>query len=385
MLRTTLSYAGLGLVAVVMIAAGVFASRPEPSRAGALGGPVIIGGDDLTDHGSVDGGGNVIEGWLYIKNALASIEPNTSRGDGSIAALGSAAQLETESGAGAAITAAASELGLSVTFYDGDTAINQFFTDLGGSANPSIIWIAGDGAGNDLGSGPGDEAGALTANAADIASFVATGGGLMSHGSEFGWLTALLPGATAVSGGSSDDLYFTPEGTAALGSLTVSDINAGPWHNHFQGDFGGLDVLVRSTDVPDSLSGEDAAVILGGAQVTFEEQPPSEDEGDVDCTPGVPSLPCGNEGGGSGPEDYGSNPADSTPVAQPTTAPPAPVDPAPTSPTGGTAAGGAGPITAPDTGSGPGGGSDAMGMAVLAIAIATAGGGLVLAGRRVRS
>jgi hypothetical protein len=376
-----LTYTGISLVAVSMIAAGIFVSRPEPSRAGALGGPVIIGGDDLTSHGGIDGSGDVIEGWLYIKNALASIEPDTSRGDGSVAALGSAAAMDTCCDAGAGIGEAAAELGLSVTYYEGDTAINGFFADLGGAANPSIIWIAGDGAVNDLDS---LEAAALTANAADIASFVASGGGLMSHGSEFGWLTALLPGATAVFGGASGGLYFTPEGTAALGSLTVPDINAGPWHNHFEGDFGGLDVLVRSTSVQDSTT-QDAAVILGGAQVTFEEQPPvSEEEGGVDCTPGIPSLPCGNEGGGSGPEDYDSNPADSTPVAQPTTAPP-PVDPAPTSPTGGAGAGGAGPIIAPDTGSGPGDDSSSRGLALIVMAVAATGGGLVLAGRRVRS
>ena len=388
MIRAGILYLAGAAAAVALIAAGIGASGPERTRAGALGGPVIIGGDDLTDHGSIDGSGNVILGWLYIKNALASMQPNVGRGNGSIAALGSAADVETSSGAGAALTAATSELGISVTFYNGDTAINQFFTDLGGSANPSIIWIAGNGAGNDLADGPGDEAAALTANATAIANFVASGGGLMSHGSEFGWLTALLPGTVVVPSGSSDDLYFTAEGSAALGSLSESDINAGPWHNFFEGNFGGLDVLVRSNTVDDSTTA-DASVILGGAAVTFEEQPDAEEEeGGTDCTPGIPGLPCGDTSGGSGgATDYDSNEDSGTqpaPVA-PTASVPDPAQPAATVPTGDAGAGGGAPITAPDTGSGP---SDdatpwAMVIAMTAV-IGAAGGGLVLAGRRLR-
>jgi len=370
-----------------VVGLGLALSRTEPSRAGALGGPVIIGGDDLTDHGSVDGGGNVVEGWLYIRRALESIGPNVSRGDGSIAALGSAASAETNSGdAGAGIGAAAQEVGRSVTYYDGDAAMTQFFVDLaGGGANPSIIWIAGTGAGNDL---DGTEPAVLTTNAAAIASFVASGGGLMSHGTEFGWLTALLPGAVAVGGGSSGDLYFTPAGTTALGALTTGDINAGPWHNYFEGDFGGLDVLVRSSSVDDSTS-QDAAVILGGAQVTFEEQPTTvpEEEDTSDCLPGVPGLPCGDQAGGGDPGDFQPNatPVGSdTPVvpvptvAEPTTAPPAPATPAPSG-------GRAGIITAPDTGTGDGTTSaGAGGWLVVALGLALAGGTAVLAGRRMR-
>lgn len=32
------------------------------------GGPVVLGGDDLTDHGGTDGG--VYNGWLYMASAL---------------------------------------------------------------------------------------------------------------------------------------------------------------------------------------------------------------------------------------------------------------------------------------------------------------------------
>jgi hypothetical protein len=353
-------------------------STAPPSEAGALGGPVIIGGDDLTDHGQVDGGGNVEEGWLYIKRALESIEPNTSRGDGSIAALGSAADVETNSGAGAAITAAAQEVGLTVTFYDGEAAINGFFADLGGSADPSIIWIAGDGAGNDLDDAA--EIAALTAGASSISSFVASGGGLLSHGSEFGWLTALLPGATVGDDGSSGDLYFTADGLVALPALAVSDINAGPWHNFFEGDFGGLDVLVRSADIDDA-GGADAAVIIGGAQVTFEEQP-EEEETEEACEELVPGIPCGileegdtgggGGGGGGGGSQTGGTPASpSTPIpAATSTSAPAGL---PTRPGGGQQ----GVITAPDTGSGGSSNGSSLGYLMGAALLAAFGSGAI--------
>src|SRR5712691_8657794 len=57
-------------------------------------GPVILGGDDLTDHGSFNGTAN-ISGWLYIQKAIDNIlntPGNITRpgNNGSIAALGAA-------------------------------------------------------------------------------------------------------------------------------------------------------------------------------------------------------------------------------------------------------------------------------------------------------
>jgi hypothetical protein len=369
------------LAVTAALVMGILTQTAPESRAGALGGPVIIGGDDLTDHGGVDGGGNVVDGWLYIKNGLDSIRNDTSRGDGSIAALGSAPSMSSCCDAGAAIGEAASELGLTVDYFDGDTAINQFFADLGGAENPSIIWIAGDGASNDL---DGAEAAALTANASAIASFVATGGGLFSHGSEFGWLTALLPGVTAVCCGSSDDLYFTPAGTSALGSLTVGDINAGPWHNHFEGNFGGLDVLVRSSDIQDA-GGQDAAVILGGTSVTFEDRPlvGATEPAGGNCIPGLPGFNCGGQSGGrsSQPTVTTSQPSPD-PAATATVGAPAP----PTGPIGPGGGAGSGGITPPNTGHGAQSANDSTTMILaLVAALAITGASLTFAARRIRS
>lgn len=58
----------------------------------AAAGPVILGGDDLTDHGSRAGSTNVA-GWLYIEKAIQNLYAAQTR-PGSIsvdiAALGSA-------------------------------------------------------------------------------------------------------------------------------------------------------------------------------------------------------------------------------------------------------------------------------------------------------
>jgi len=233
-------------------------------------GAVIMGGDDLTDHGSVSGGVNM-QGWLYIQKAVDNIlnlPGNVTRpgNDGSIAALGSAPSSVTSGGdAGAAIGSAAAVLGKTVNYYDGDTAINQFFSDLAsGAVKPAMLWLAGTGAENDLDSAEGA---ALTANAAAIAAFVNSGGGLMAHGSgedAYGWLSAVLPGVSNVDGCEEDGAELTPAGTAAFPGLSNSDIdgNAGPCHSHFEGSLGSLEVL--------ALDGGDPRLnfIIGGGAGT---------------------------------------------------------------------------------------------------------------------
>ena len=166
--------------------------------ASAWAGPVILGGDDLTDYGSRSGG---------------------------------------------AISSAANVLGRSVAFYDGSASISAFFAGLAaGTINLGIIWIAGTGATNDL---EADEGVALSANAAARDLFVVSGGGLMAHGSgaiAYGWLSALFPGLNKPSGCSSTGAKLTAAGIAAFPGLSNSDVNenAGPCHSHFTGNFGGL-------------------------------------------------------------------------------------------------------------------------------------------------
>jgi PEP-CTERM motif len=243
----------------------------------AWGGPVILGGDDLTDHGSRVLGAN-LEGWLYIQKAIDNLNTSATRPAASgIAALGSAANPAfNTSNAGGAIGSAADVLGLAVSFFDGDTAINGFFADLAaGNVNPRIIWLAGTGASNDL---DFNEGLALTANAAAINSFVVSGGGLMAHGSgsiAYGWLSALLPGLTETGGCNSSGATLTPAGAAAFPGLSNSDIdaNAGPCHSHFEGNFGGLVTLALDGSNPRL-----PYIIGGGAETVFQcgepNQPP---------------------------------------------------------------------------------------------------------------
>lgn len=247
----------------------------------AFAGPVILGGDDLTDHGFRSGGAN-FEGWLYIEKAVGSIltsQTRTGTLTHDIVALGSAANLTfTSFNAGGAIGSVADVLGKSVLYVDGASAIGTFFGDLAaGTVNPGMLWLAGTGASNDLDSAEGT---ALTSNATAINNFGASGGGIMAHGSgttAYGWLSALLPGLNEVNGCSSGGATLTAAGQAAFPGLSNSDIdsNAGPCHSHFTGNFGGLTTL--------AFDGLQRSYIIGGGAGTV-----------IACgVPGRPDCPTG--------------------------------------------------------------------------------------------
>ena len=233
----------------------------------ASAGPVILGGDDLTDHGFRSGGANM-EGWLYIEKAVSNILTGVTRAgvmNYDIVALGSAADPAfTASNAGGAIGSAADVLGKSVLFVDGDVDISQFFADLGaGNVNVRMMWMAGTGASNDLSTAEGV---ALTNAAAAINAFVTSGGGLMAHGSgstAYGWLSALLPGIVRTGSCDSVGATLTAAGQAAFPGLSDDDINqnAGPCHSSFSGNFGGLQTL--------GLDGQGRSYIIGGGGGTL--------------------------------------------------------------------------------------------------------------------
>ena len=232
-----------------VVAAVVFAC----SSSAVLSGPVILGGDDLTDHGNRTGGitlaGQNNEGWLYIEKAVGNVLSTQTRAGTlthDIVALGSSDSTALSGDAGAGIHFAALELGKSVLYLDSAAAINQFFVDLtAGLVNPGMLWFSGTNAGNDLNSAEGA---ALTANASNINAFGASGGGIMAHGSgsvAYGWLSALLPGLMEVGSCNSRGATLTAAGQAAFPGLGNSDIdnNAGPCHSSFTGNFGGLTTL----------------------------------------------------------------------------------------------------------------------------------------------
>src|SRR5687768_12799413 len=78
---------------LAMLACLIFAfAAPSAGAQGTQGGPVILGGDDMTAHGFYDGSSNV-DGWLYIQRAVENVMPQVGRpgNSGRIAALGSEA------------------------------------------------------------------------------------------------------------------------------------------------------------------------------------------------------------------------------------------------------------------------------------------------------
>ena len=248
----------------------------------SMAGPVILGGDDLTDHGSRSAGGANLAGWLYIEKAVSNVLSGVTRTGlftTDIVALGSAADPTfSVSNAGGAIGSAANVLGKSVLYVDGAAAINQFFTNLAlGTVNPGMLWFAGTGANNDLDAAEGT---ALTANAAAINAFGASGGGIMAHGSgsvAYGWLSALLPGLTDSGSCNSSGATLTPAGQLAFPGLSNNDVNAfaGPCHSSFVGNFGGLTTL--------ALDGGGLSYIIGGGAGTI-----------IQCgQPGQPECPTG--------------------------------------------------------------------------------------------
>jgi hypothetical protein len=236
----------------------------------SIAGPVILGGDDLTDHGNRTGGTDIAgqnnEGWLYIEKAVSNVLGSQTRAGTlthDIIALGAADSTDLSGNAGAGIHFAALELGKTVLYVDGAAAINQFFANLAnGTVNPGMLWFAGTGAANDLDDAEGL---ALTNNAAAINTFGASGGGIMAHGSganAYGWLSALLPGINFDGDCNSTNATLTLAGQAAFPGLSNNDINrmAGPCHNSFSGAFGGLQTL--------GLDGNQRSFIIGGGAGT---------------------------------------------------------------------------------------------------------------------
>jgi len=264
-------------MAFVLVLALLLASQVDA----ALGGPVILGGDDLVCHGSVTGT-TLNSGWLYIRKALENIKANVTRAnDGTVAVLGAATSTARGSNAGGAYFYAAPQAGLMPQFFDGAAAINQFFVDLeNGVLNPAIIVTVGTGAGAGPSAGELDasEGSALVANGTRIANFVNQGGGLLSHGTgrgtredpaelppAYGWLSALIPGITVSLGCDKTTLSLTADGMTAFPGLTNQNIGSGPCHDNFSGDLGGLNILAQ-----DHVSGiPPRTIIIGGAAVSL--------------------------------------------------------------------------------------------------------------------
>jgi methionine-rich copper-binding protein CopC len=235
-----------------------------------LGGPVILGGDDLTDHGSYSGG-LPRNGWLYIQKAQESLKAKVTRPhDGTVAVLGSADTMATSTDAGGAYHYTTPLAGLTPQFYNGAAAIDDFFDDLAaGVRKPAILVIVGTDADNDLDTFEGNT---LKSRAVEIANFVNSGGGLLAHGYgpdvAYGWLFALLPKIQERDGCDDRTLSLTPEGRLAFPGLTDPHIRAGPCHSNFTGDLGGLQVLARDGNGRNIIIGGEAVQLPGNISLS---------------------------------------------------------------------------------------------------------------------
>lgn len=236
----------------------------------ASAGPVIIDGTDAEEHGGVNAGGNVA-GWLYFQKGFENLLPQVGNGNTVAVCLGCTGN--TQTAFASAFDLAAKPAGWTRETIDGDANIASYFagTLARTLGTTGLIYIP-TGSGTTSGGITGLELGVINTNAIALNNFVggtgnpATGGGLFAHGEggtagAWGWLTTLIPGILAPNSGGGANLSLTAAGMAAFPGLTDADVNAGtPWHNHFEGNLGGLQALVVDT------SGR--AVVIGGGRGT---------------------------------------------------------------------------------------------------------------------
>jgi hypothetical protein len=238
----------------------------------ASAGPVILGGDDLNDHGNWSGTANTA-GWLYIQNALANLVSQSTypSNDGTIVVLGSAPTTPASStptssdGCGAVYwPAQALTPPRTVTCIEGAANITTYLNGVtSGTNRPRAIVYPGDAVGNDVDAA---EEAAWASGAGVISNYVAQGGGLLGHTGPYTWLAALVPGITiSTNCVASPGATLTAAGIAAFPSVTNADINAGPCHNTFGGTFGGLQILATDGSAPPL-----AFILGGGAGTSFE-------------------------------------------------------------------------------------------------------------------
>ncbi len=229
-------------------------------------GPVILGGDDLNDHGSWSGTAN-IDGWLYIQNALSNLVAQSTypSNDGTIVVLGAAPSTSTGGDSCGAVYWPGQALTPSrtVTCINTAASITTYLSGLAAGTNrPLVIVYPGDGAGNGVDSA---EEAAWAAGATAISNYVAAGGGLLGHTGSYTWLATLVPGITLSSTCEADPgATLTAAGASAFPTITNANINTGPCHNTFGGTFGGLQVLANDGSVPPR-----PFILGGGATTTF--------------------------------------------------------------------------------------------------------------------
>jgi hypothetical protein len=242
----------------------------------ASAGPVIIDGTDAEEHHSSTPGVVNTGGWLYFQKGFENLLPQVGNGNTVVVCLGCTGN--TQAAFASAFDLAAKPVGWTRETIDGDANIASFFagTLARTLGTTGLIYIPTGG--NTSGGITGVELAVINANAIALNNFVggagnpATGGGLFAHGEgatagAWGWLTTLIPGISAPESGGGANLSLTAAGMSAFPGLTNADVNQGtPWHNHFEGNLGGLQALVVDTAGRAVVIGGGAGTVIGCGQ-----------------------------------------------------------------------------------------------------------------------
>lgn len=233
------------------------------AKASGTGGPIVLDGMDPVCHASM---GENTDG--YIKKVVKSIyDRSNGPNNGRIAIVGAASATSAACGGNwttllpnkflTEFGTAASGLQPQVDFYSTAAEITAFFSTTISASPPRMIWIP-DNFGRTT-------EGLFTSNAEKIADFVNSGGGLFTNMGQYGWLTALLPGAVYNNGGCNGGPEATADGIADFGLSNT--IVAACWHGYFTGNVGTLKTLV---DYPyPTASDTRKAVSIGGGSVSL--------------------------------------------------------------------------------------------------------------------
>ena len=241
-MRQMLRNVGLGVLTLSLAIAG-----NSPAFAG-----FIFAGTDSDDHGFASGGANQ-DGWLFMQRAIENLGAGVTNGNKVVTILGSSST---------ALTAATSAFNLSTLVGSGWTLQTVTTANLAtffgsGISNSGILMMD---SGTNVGGGV--DGSVFVPYAATINTFLGNGGGLLSQGNGYDWVTALGLGLTVTDvggGGISSPITLTAAGNAAFPGLTNADLSTGPWHNYFT-NTGALPVLGTASD-----GATTRALILGSA------------------------------------------------------------------------------------------------------------------------
>jgi hypothetical protein len=251
-LATRLSLATMVAVpALALVAPTSEAAASGTAIAPVPGGPVLLDGNDPGDHASA----NMTS---YIRGVYANLDANVAPGyvhNGKTAVIGPCAPIfQTIAPPG--------------EVFDSFTTVQQvrdFFNNIGAN-NYKIIQICDnqeDGPGHAIWSLPPAVETELSQWGFALTTHVNRGGGLISNGNNYAWLTDLFPSLVVTPGGTGSS-YVTPDGSAFFQLAANTNL---PAVNHFT--FGNVPNPPLKTLLTELTNNGGKLVAIGGIVVQF--------------------------------------------------------------------------------------------------------------------